>query len=159
MPLRLPLPSKMTSDRSIERPSRRRLRRLFRIHDGVAPFYFVTFNTYNRLLLLANPDVHMTFYAFCVKAEVDYSVAVGRYVLNAGSCASICLYAADRHYVIKMGQVSAHSNWKDTDSFWFSKTALAGRFFRSCPSKRRKLFAEMGLRSNEPSPCWTLQDS
>jgi REP element-mobilizing transposase RayT len=44
------------------------------------PFYFVTFNTYKRSLLLAQPKVHVAFRDFCVRAE-DRGVAVGRYVL------------------------------------------------------------------------------
>ena len=44
------------------------------------PFYFVTFNTHNRLPLLANRQIHETFRSFCLRAE-DHDVAVGRYVL------------------------------------------------------------------------------
>jgi len=43
-------------------------------------FYFVTFNTYKRLPLLACPEIHKIFREFCIRAE-DRNVAVGRYVL------------------------------------------------------------------------------
>jgi putative transposase len=46
----------------------------------VHPFYFVTFNTYKRLPLLARPEIHETFCLFCRRAY-DHNVAVGRYVL------------------------------------------------------------------------------
>jgi putative transposase len=42
--------------------------------------YFVTFNTYNRLLLLARADIHETFCVFYNRAQKQ-AVAVGRYVL------------------------------------------------------------------------------
>jgi len=44
------------------------------------PFYFVTFNTYKRLRLLARPEIHDAFRDFCLRAK-DHDVAVGRYVL------------------------------------------------------------------------------
>lgn len=44
------------------------------------PFYFVTFNTYKRLPLLARSEVHEAFRRFCRRAE-DRNIAVGRYVL------------------------------------------------------------------------------
>jgi len=45
------------------------------------PFYFLTFNTWNRLRLLADEHIHDTFIAFCTRANETYHVAVGRYVL------------------------------------------------------------------------------
>jgi putative transposase len=46
----------------------------------VHPFYFVTFNTWERAPLLANDEVHAAFQQFCLKAQEHY-IAVGRYVL------------------------------------------------------------------------------
>ncbi|HSP45017.1 MAG TPA: transposase [Chthoniobacterales bacterium] len=43
-------------------------------------FYFVTFNTHERLRLLAQKEIHEAFCSFCVRAE-EYNVAVGRYVI------------------------------------------------------------------------------
>jgi REP element-mobilizing transposase RayT len=47
----------------------------------VRPFYFITFNTYERRNILASDDVHETFRSFCQRAEDEHDVAVGRYVL------------------------------------------------------------------------------
>jgi REP-associated tyrosine transposase len=58
----------------------RRPPRLEPLFSTVHPFYFVTFNTYKRLRLLASPGIHETFCSFCLRAQ-DYNVAVGRYVL------------------------------------------------------------------------------
>jgi REP element-mobilizing transposase RayT len=44
------------------------------------PFYFVTFNTYRRLPLLARPEINEAFCSFCVRAK-EHGVAVGKYVL------------------------------------------------------------------------------
>jgi len=58
----------------------RRPARLEWLFQNVRPFYFVTFNTYKRLPILAQPEVHQTFCLFCRRAE-ERNVAVGRYVL------------------------------------------------------------------------------
>lgn len=58
----------------------RRPPRLERLFASRQLFYFVTFNTYRRQPLLANPAVHTAFHVFCVRAR-DYDVAVGRYVI------------------------------------------------------------------------------
>jgi putative transposase len=58
----------------------RRPPRLGRLFDNVRPFYFITFNTYQRLGLLARDEIHETFCAFSAKAQ-EYDVAVGRYVI------------------------------------------------------------------------------
>jgi putative transposase len=54
--------------------------RLEEVFSNRQPFYFVTFNTYKRLPLLACTEVHEAFRDFCFRAE-DHNVAVGRYVL------------------------------------------------------------------------------
>ena len=58
----------------------RRPPRLSRLFDTVRPFYFVTFNTYERQPILAQAEVHETFCMFCLKAQ-EHDVAVGRYVI------------------------------------------------------------------------------
>jgi putative transposase len=54
--------------------------RLEWLFQGTQPLYFVTFNTYKRLALVARPEVHHVFCLFCGKAK-EHNVAVGRYVL------------------------------------------------------------------------------
>ena len=58
----------------------RRPPRLSRLFDNVRPFYFVTFNTYERQGFLAGPELHEAFCMFCSKAQ-EHGVAVGRYVI------------------------------------------------------------------------------
>ena len=58
----------------------RRPPRLGRLFDTVRPFYFITFNTYERQNFLARPEVHEVFWIFCCKAQ-ERGVAVGRYVI------------------------------------------------------------------------------
>lgn len=58
----------------------RRPPRLDYLFSSVRPFYFVTFNTYNRLALLARDEIHRAFREFCEDAQ-DRGIAVGRYVL------------------------------------------------------------------------------
>jgi len=50
------------------------------LFDTVRPFYFVTFNTYERQRILARAEVHEAFCMFCLKAQ-EHDVAVGRYVI------------------------------------------------------------------------------
>jgi REP element-mobilizing transposase RayT len=54
--------------------------RLELLYSSVQPFYFVTFNTHERLRLLARKEIHHLFHSFCVRAE-EHDVAVGRYVI------------------------------------------------------------------------------
>jgi putative transposase len=58
----------------------RRPPRLELVFSTLHPFYFVTFNTYKRLPLLAQPEIHGRFRAFCIQAE-SVDVMVGRYVV------------------------------------------------------------------------------
>jgi putative transposase len=58
----------------------RRPPRLGRLFETARPFYFITFNTYNRHSLLAGGEVHETFCTFFVRAQ-KHDVAVGRYVI------------------------------------------------------------------------------
>jgi REP element-mobilizing transposase RayT len=45
------------------------------------PLYFVTCCTYRRRLYLANDDVHASFIKFAQRAQIDFGIAVGRYVI------------------------------------------------------------------------------
>jgi REP element-mobilizing transposase RayT len=47
----------------------------------VRPFFFVTFNTYDRRRILADDEIHEAFRSFCQRAEKEHRIAVGRYVL------------------------------------------------------------------------------
>jgi REP-associated tyrosine transposase len=58
----------------------RRPPRLARLFDNIRPFYFITFNTYDRQSLLARDEVHDTFCMFATQA-MEHDVAVGRYVI------------------------------------------------------------------------------
>lgn len=55
--------------------------RLDRVFETVEPFYFVTFNTWERRPLLTRPEIHKTFQTFCQRAHTDFQISVGRYVL------------------------------------------------------------------------------
>ena len=41
----------------------------------------MTFNTYDRRQVLARGEIHEAFRSFCYRAEQEFGVAVGRYVL------------------------------------------------------------------------------
>ena len=58
----------------------RRPLRLGRVFD-VSPLYFVTFCTHKRSQCLGCDEVHATFVPFAQRAERDFNVAVGRYVI------------------------------------------------------------------------------
>ena len=64
-----------------EPTNRRRPPRLSQLYSSVRPFYFLTFNTYKRRPILVSKDSHETFRSFCLRAESDHGIAVGRYVL------------------------------------------------------------------------------
>jgi putative transposase len=59
--------------------------RLKSLFANTRPFYFVTFNTYKRLPLLAQPEIHAAFRLFCFCGR-ERDVAVGRYVLMPDHC-------------------------------------------------------------------------
>jgi hypothetical protein len=54
--------------------------RLAQIFDR-SPLYFVTFCTHERIPCLALDEVHAAFVFFAGKAERDFKIAVGRYVI------------------------------------------------------------------------------
>jgi putative transposase len=58
----------------------RRPPRLGRIF-ATGPLYFVTFCTHGRQQVLANHEVHKAFVLFAKRAENNFNVAVGRYVI------------------------------------------------------------------------------
>jgi putative transposase len=58
----------------------RRPLRLARVFDG-NPLYFVTFCTHSRTPWLALNEIHAAFVLFAEKAERDFGIAVGRYVI------------------------------------------------------------------------------
>jgi len=64
----------------LQRRFPKRPRRLELLFSSVRPFYFVTFNTHERLSLLARDEIHAVFHLFGTRAE-DYNIAVGRYVM------------------------------------------------------------------------------
>jgi REP element-mobilizing transposase RayT len=68
-----------------ERPSLfpRRPPRFERLFSALAPFYFITFNTWKRLPLLGRPEIHEAFRTYCLRAAAEHDVAVGRYVIMA----------------------------------------------------------------------------
>ncbi|MEP6821802.1 MAG: transposase [Chthoniobacterales bacterium] len=54
--------------------------RLERLFSSLRSFYFVTLNSYKRLPILARPEIHEYFRAYCFRAE-EHDIAVGRYVI------------------------------------------------------------------------------
>ncbi len=67
---------KQEDDRFYERPLR--LEKVFSKHR---PFYFVTFNTLDRLPILAHEEIHDALRSFCTRAREEHDIAVGRYIL------------------------------------------------------------------------------
>ncbi len=45
------------------------------------PFYFVTFNTYRHIPVLANEQVFQAFCLFCRRGNAEHDVKVGRFVI------------------------------------------------------------------------------
>jgi putative transposase len=54
--------------------------RLELLFSSVQSFYFVTFNTHQRVAMLARDEIHDVFHSFCVRAE-EHNIAVGRHVI------------------------------------------------------------------------------
>jgi putative transposase len=59
---------------------RHRPLRLGRVFD-ISPLYFVTFCTHDRMPFLAREKIHAEFIEFAKRAERDFNIAVGRYVI------------------------------------------------------------------------------
>ena len=51
------------------------------LFQRVAPFYFVTFNTYKKRNLLASLELHKAFILFCQRARQEHNIEIGRYVI------------------------------------------------------------------------------
>jgi putative transposase len=64
----------------VKRDFGRRPRRLDRVF-ATNPLYFVTFCTHERQRFLATHEVHSAFVLFAERAECNFNVAVGRYVI------------------------------------------------------------------------------
>jgi REP element-mobilizing transposase RayT len=64
----------------MKRTFERRPPRLGRIF-ATGPLYFVTFCTHERQRFLAKDEVHTAFVLFAKRAEDNFNVAVGRYVI------------------------------------------------------------------------------
>jgi putative transposase len=75
-------PPETSGDRAplLQRFRRKRPPRLEPLYSSVYPLYFITFNTHERMRLLARKEVHDAFRLFCERAE-EHDVAVGRYVI------------------------------------------------------------------------------
>ena len=65
---------------SVRKNFGRRPLRLTRVFDS-STLYFVTFCTHNRIRCLARDEIHSAFILFAGRAERDFNVAVGRYVI------------------------------------------------------------------------------
>jgi putative transposase len=59
----------------------RRPPRLRNVNTGNGPVYLVTFCTHRRKSWLAQGKVHVAFVEFATRAELDFNIAVGRYVI------------------------------------------------------------------------------
>src|SRR6266576_2173478 len=64
----------------VKRDFGRRPPRLDRVF-ATGPLYFVTFCTHERQRFLATDEVHTAFVVFAKRAEYNFNVAVGRYVI------------------------------------------------------------------------------
>jgi putative transposase len=75
-------PPDKSGDRAplLQKFGRKRPPRLDLLFSSVQPFYFVTFNTHERLRLLARNEIHKTFQSFCIRSQ-EHDTAVGRYVI------------------------------------------------------------------------------
>jgi putative transposase len=58
----------------------RRPLRLGRVFEA-SPLYFVTFCTHDRIPRLARDEIHSAFVLFARRADRDFNVAIGRYVI------------------------------------------------------------------------------
>ena len=118
----------------------------------IAPVYFVTFCTRDRHQLPSLPMAHQAFVDYATRAERDFNIAVGRYVMMP-----------DHVHLFVCGDADFElSKWvgglKRAISAAFipqrTATTLAARIFRSSAAQRRKLRAEVAIRAGEPGPRW-----
>ena len=113
----------------------RRPTRLDWLFDNVEPVYFITFNTWRRTHLLAREEVHETFRAFCERAQTEFNVAVGRYVLMPDHVHFFVHMAARGNPAGAMSAKSAQHRGQANPRARNPETALAGGVFRSCPAE------------------------
>jgi putative transposase len=92
-------------------PYPRRPPRLDLVCSKMRPFYFVIFNTYRRLPLLARPEIHEA--VLLVLRSGQRARRGGRQVCaHAGSCASLCC-VAHRRFASEMGQGTTLGDGKE----------------------------------------------
>jgi len=106
----------------------RRPPRLDRLFANSRPFYFVTFNTYARLPLLARPEVHETFCSFCLHAQ-EHGVAVGRYVIMPDHVHLFVALAPDGLTLVKWVQVLRAVIWRNLLALGVNKPHWQEGFF------------------------------
>ena len=70
----------MTTHAIVNQEIGRRPLRLDQLFEA-CPLFFVTFCTHRRVRWLARPETHAVFIRFAARAERDFNIAVGRYVI------------------------------------------------------------------------------
>ena len=70
----------MATNLTVKKTYGRRPLRLTRVFDP-SSLYFITFDTHDRIRFLARGEIHSAFVGFAQRAERDFNVAVGRYVI------------------------------------------------------------------------------
>jgi hypothetical protein len=135
----------------------RRPLRLYRVFDP-GPLYFVTFCTHQRRPFLARDEVHAAFICYGKRAERDFNVAVGRYVIMLDHVPSVRSWRT-KFQIGPLGRSPETSPGKGSQVITSKTTGLGGRIFRSRFTKRRKLRAKMELRSRKPGTRWTCEIS
>jgi REP element-mobilizing transposase RayT len=105
----------------------RRPKRLEWLFSDVRPLYFVTFNTYKRLPLLARSEIHTAFRSFCFRAK-ERHIAVGRYILMPDHVHLFVALPEQDLTLEKMDPGVAIGYRQATVKIGSSKTALARKF-------------------------------
>ena len=121
-----------------------RLDRVFQCYDP--SLYFVTFNTHERQALLANAQVHAALIRFAHGGEVrgNWSRTLCGY---AGSRSFVC----SRELGLLTAAMGADAQACSIPHNSSRSAALAAWLFRSFDPSRRKLCAEVGVRTTESS--------
>ena len=130
--------------------------RLELLFSSMRSFYFVTFNTRERLSLLERDEVHDVFHSFCVRAE-KHNIAVGRYVLMPDHVHLFVAFPMTGLTLSKWDWRVENRSRKGIAQTGNSEAALAERFLRSCLAECRKLLAEVGIRADESGRSGTLR--
>ncbi len=134
----------MATDSGVKENFGRRPLRLGRVLTR-GPLYFVTFCTHQRRPFLARDEVHAAFVLFAERAERDFNIGVGGYVIMPDHVHLIVRGGEDFRLGcwVRSPETSAGKGIKFIPS---KNTALAGRIFRSCLAERRELLTKMELR-------------